>query len=493
MREPQQREDAPGLRFALDVFSTEALPFDARRLDALITVRGYTDGAPAAPAGPFAEVLVMDRSLSMAADGKIAEAKRAACAAIDALPDGAYLGVVAGNHQGRVVFPSGGAPARVDAAVRHEAKECIRGLTPLGGTRIGRWLRQAADLFAALDAGTDPGIVRHVALYTDGRNEHEEPEELEHALGSCADRFVCDVRGLGEDWDYAELLRIAEALHGEAAAVIEVSDLTEDFARLMGEVRRLLVPRVYLGLHLNERFRVGFVRQARPVEADLTAQVHGDGRDFAVPLGSWAAESRQYRLCLTYEPEALKVGEEIRAARVTMLAETPGGSREPRSGTVSVRARRLATSDIPGPAPAPLTAEEQGHDLGMAMRACARAFLDGQFDAADRELREAVALARALGAAERLRLLESLTVLDASGRVRINRQTARGLIQYLGVESSRTGPVPQEIVAALTLPPGAFAEPVVRICPGCRKATSGPKVNVCENCGRRFSAADGRP
>lgn len=489
MREPQQRDDAPGLRFALDVFSTEALPFDARRLDALITVQGYADAAPVAAPGPFAEILVMDRSLSMAADGKIAEAKRAACAAVDALPDGAYLGVIAANHQCTVVFPTGGGLARVDTAARHEAKERIRGLTPLGGTRIGRWLRQAADLFAALDAG----IVRHVALYTDGRNEHEEPEELERALGACADRFGCDVRGLGADWDYAELLRIAEALHGEAVAVIEVKDLAEDFARLMGKVRRLIAPRVYLGLHLNERFQVGFVRQARPVEADLTEQARGDGRDFEVPLGSWAAESRQYRLSLSFVPESLKVGEEVRAARVNMLVETPDGSREPRSGTVAVRARRLATSDIPGPAPAPLTAEEQGHDLGMAMRACARAFLDRQFDAADRELREAIGLARALGAAERLRLLESITVVDADGRVRINRETARGLIQYLGVESSRTGPVPQEIVAALTLPPGAFAEPVVRICPDCRQATSGPKVNVCENCGHRFSTPDGRP
>jgi Ca-activated chloride channel family protein len=253
-----------------------------------------------------------------------------------------------------------------------------------------------------------------------------------------------------------------------------------------------VAPRVYLGLHLNERFGLGFVRQSRPIEVDLTDQAQYDGQDVQVPLGAWAAETREYRVSLTVDPETLEVGQHMRALRVTMLAETADGSREPRSDTVSVRARRLATRDTPGPLPAQLTREERVHDLSMAMRACAKAFLDGHFEAADRELREALGLARALGAAERLRLLESLAVDGEDGRPVVNRNK-RALIQQIGVESSRTGPVPQELVdgVALAVPAPAFAERVVRRCPECGQSTSGPRVMVCENCGHKFAEAGG--
>lgn len=489
LREPEQRFDASGLRFSLEVFGTEDLSFDAKRLDVLLTVRGRIDAeAPPAPdRNPFAEVLVMDRSLSMASAGKIGEAKRAAYAAVDALPDGAYLAVVAGNQEASVLFPVAGGLVRVDPAVRHAAKERIRGLTPRGGTRIGRWLRRAEELFATVDAD----IVRHAALYTDGRNEHESADELGAALETCANRFVCDARGLGEDWDHAELLRITEALHGEAGAVIEVSDLAEDFTALMAKVRRLVTPRVHLGLHLNERFRLGFVRQSRPIAVDLTALARHDGQDVQVPLGSWAEETREYRLSLQVDPEQLDVGVLIRALRVTVLAETADGSREPRSDTLSVKARRLATTDTPAPLPAPLTAEERGYDLSMAMRACAKAFMDKRFDAADRELREALRLARALGATERLRLLESLAVVGADGRPAVDHRK-RALIQQSGVESTHTGPVPQDLLrddAGPTQPGAPYPRIVSRVCPACGETTSGLRVKICENCGHRFADA----
>ncbi|WP_034268713.1 vWA domain-containing protein [Actinospica robiniae] len=487
MREPELRFDARGLRFTVEVFGTEDLPLDAKRLDVLLTVRSHADARTPPDRSPFAEVLVMDRSLSMASAGKMGEAKRAACAAVDALPDGSYLAVVAGNHEASVLFPLAGGLIRVDPATRRAAKERIRGLTPRGGTRIGRWLRRADELFAAVDAG----IVRHAALYTDGRNEHETAQELDAALAACANHFVCDARGLGEDWNYAELLRITEALHGAAGAVIEVSDLAEDFAALMADVRRLVTPRVYLGLHLNERFELGFVRQSRPIEVDLTAQAQHEGQDVQVPLGSWAAETREYRLSLRVDPDRLEVGQQLRALRVTMLADAADGTREPRSETVSVRARRLATADAPGPQSAPLTREERMHDLGMAMRACAKAFVDKRFAVADRELREAIRLARALGATERLRLLESLALVGEDGALVVDPKK-RALIQQLGIESTHTGPVPEDLLRDTDVPAAPltlYARLISRVCPQCGETTTGLKVRICESCGHRFAAA----
>ncbi|WP_157876378.1 VWA domain-containing protein, partial [Streptomyces sp. Root264] len=236
------------------------LAHDETRADALVTVRARPAAGPATPT-QSAEVLIMDRSLSMAGHGKLDEAKRAMCAAVDALRDGTLLGVVAGHHEAEVVFPATGGLASVDADTRQEAKSRIIGQPAEGGTAIGRWLACADRLFASVPS---PGVVRHAVLYTDGKDEHETPEELDGVLETCTDRFVCDARGLGEDWNYAELLRITQALHGSAEAVVNASDLAQDFTRTMRQAQRVVVPRVYLGLRLNSRFRLGFVRQTRP-------------------------------------------------------------------------------------------------------------------------------------------------------------------------------------------------------------------------------------
>src|SRR2546429_662 len=82
-------------------------------------------------------------------------------------------------------------------------------------------------------AAATAGIIRHAVLYTDGKNEHESRPELDAALTACADRFICDVRGVGDDWDYTELLHIAGALHGDATAVLRIADLADDFTGLM--------------------------------------------------------------------------------------------------------------------------------------------------------------------------------------------------------------------------------------------------------------------
>lgn len=497
VNEPAGRGSASGLRFALEIDAADDVAYDARRVDALATVSALGEAA-ATREPPFAEVLIMDNSLSMAARGKIGEAKRAACSAVDAVRDGALLGIVAGNHESAVVYPPAGGLARVDARVRKAAKQHVRALMPHGGTRIGRWLTSAAEIFATAGAGT----VCHAALYTDGRNEHESPEELGDALTACADRFVCDVRGLGEDWDYAELLRITEALHGEARSVVDVADLTGDFTRLMERARRLVVPRVYLALRLNDRFRIGFVRQSRPVEADLTAQQQHDGREIRIPLGSWAVEARQYQLSLSVDPAALPVGQELLAARVTVLAETPDGTREPRSESQPLIVRRLATTDTPGPLPPGLTRAENVHDLGVAMRACANAGLEGDFEEADRDLREALQLARALGETTRLQLLEDVTVIGPDGLARVRRNADDLMrLKEVGIESTRTGPVEQELMAAdagagagvdVGAPPPA-ADSIERICPVCHETTNGPSVRLCENCGHPFDGEAAAP
>ncbi|MGW2782745.1 vWA domain-containing protein [Streptomyces populi] len=467
-----------GLGFTLEVDAPSDLSYDERRADALITVTAHSAAASAGQT-PGAEILIMDRSLSMSGY-RLDEAKRAMCAAIDTLRDGTLLGIVAGNHQADVIFPTTDGLARVDARVREDAKLRVAGQLAEGGTAIGQWLARARRLFATVDS---PGTVRHAVLYTDGKNEHETPGQLDEILTTCTDRFVCDARGLGEDWHYTELLRVTEALHGTAEAVVTVSDLTEDFTRLMREAQRIVVPRVYLGLRVNRRFQLAFVRQTRPVEAELTARQQHDGETL-VPLGSWPPERRQYQISLRFTPDSLTVDEVLRAARVTLHAEFPDGTRRPCSDSAAMVVCRRST---PGSAVVPsadLTRVENERELGMAMRACADAHERGDLDRADRELRLAIGLAASLPDATRLRLLREIAADGPDGLPRVRRNVSRGLVQRIGVASTRVTQEPDGPYA----PPSPGSGPP-RACPRCGTTSTLPTAKFCQECGDRLDAA----
>ncbi|TGN79862.1 VWA domain-containing protein [Streptomyces bauhiniae] len=457
--------------------SPSDLAYDERRADALITVTAHAAAGPE-PQVRSAQVLIMDRSLSMSRH-KLDEAKRAMCAAIDTLRDGTLLGIVAGNHQAEVIFPPTGGLAVVDARSREDAKLRVVGQLPEGGTAIGQWLDRARDLFASVES---PGTVRHAVLYTDGKDEHETPEQLGEILAACADRFICHARGLGDDWHHDELLRITQALHGTAEAVVTIADLTEDFTRLMREAQRIVVPRLYLGLRLNSRFQLGFVRQTRPVEADLTGRQLADGETH-VPLGSWPAESRQYQVSLRFEPESLTVDELLRAARLTLHAEFPDGTRRPCSESAAMVVRRRATPGF-GIARSPdLTRVENERELGMAMRACVDAQLRGDLDRADRELRLATGLAESLGDTARLRLLRAVATTGPDGRPRLRRDASRGQMLRIGVDSTKTVSRPAE---SRELPLRETGLP--RVCPNCDTTATSPTAKFCEECGHPLGA-----
>ncbi|MFJ5517037.1 VWA domain-containing protein [Streptomyces griseoluteus] len=453
------------------------LPFDERRADALVTVTAHSAAGPS-PQTRSAQVLIMDRSLSMSRH-KLDEAKRAMRAAIDTLRDGTLLAIVAGNHQAEVIFPPTGGLAVVDARSREDAKLRVAGQLAEGGTAIGQWLDRARDLFASVDS---PGTVRHAVLYTDGKDEHETPEQLAEILAACADRFICHARGLGEDWHHDELLRITQALHGTAEAVITVADLTEDFTRLMREAQRVVVPRLYLGLRLNSRFRLAFVRQTRPMEADLTLrQARGD--ETHVPLGSWPPESRQYQVSLRFDPDTLAVDELMRAASVTLHAEFPDGTRRPCSESAAMAVRRRATPGFGIVRSPDLTRVENERELGMAMRACADAQLRGDLDRADRELRLATALAESLGDTARLRLLRAVATTGPDGRLRLRRDASRGQMLRIGVDSTKTVSRPAESRELSVRDTG-----LLRVCPRCDTTAASPTAKFCEKCGHPFGA-----
>jgi Ca-activated chloride channel family protein len=485
MAEPVDDGTAPGLVFSVAV-DVDHLAVDASRVEAVITVqaRPADGGAPTARA---AEVLIMDRSGSMMRNHKIQEAQRAACAAIDVLPDGVLFGIIAGNREAACVFPAAGGLARADAGTKAAAKGRVMSIRPEGGTRIGRWLVAAAGLFAS-EPG--PGVIRHAVLYSDGKNQHEPRAELDEALTACADRFVCDVRGLGDDWDYAELLHIAEGLHGDAAAVLDIADLADDFTRLMHQAGRLVVPRSYLRLRPDPRFRIASVRQAYPVQADLTR--HQPRQVGAAPvdvsLGAWQEETRRYELSLRFDPDSLPVDDEVRAAVVELRVETPAGERERRADAALV-VRRHRTPGFRTERPESLTQISRERDLTFTIRACVDAWLSAEPAEADEELDKALRLAREL-ADVRLPLLERVAADRAGGGSRLRPDVTRGEMQRLGLDSRTTGLRPGA-EPARPVDGGRPESSVSRVCRACGETTTGIDVRYCESCGQPFGEEDG--
>ncbi|CAM5467918.1 VWA domain-containing protein [Streptomyces tanashiensis] len=144
---------------------------------------------------------------------KMRGAREATAAAVDTLRDGTHFALVAGTRTWRRRSTRNGGLAVADARTRAEAKEALRRLSAGGGTAIGTWLRLADRLLSSAEL-----TIRHGILLTDGRNEHESPEELRAALDACAGRFTCDARGVGTDWEVKEVTGIASALLGTAAS-----------------------------------------------------------------------------------------------------------------------------------------------------------------------------------------------------------------------------------------------------------------------------------
>jgi hypothetical protein len=489
MTAPVNGGAAPGLDFTIEIDATRDLGADVFRAEALITVTAHPAGA-AAPAAAAVEVLIMDRSRSMLGENKIHEAHRAACAAIDVLPDGVLLGIIAGNRTAEPVFPAAGGLAVIDAGTKAAAKRQVMSLRPEGGTEIGRWLAAANELFAT---GPAAGFVRHAVLYTDGKNEHETPAALDAALSACADRFVCDVRGVGGDWHYAELRHIAEMLHGDATAVLRIADLAEDFTQLMQRVQRLVVPRAYLRLQPRGSFRVSSIAQTYPVRVDLTRhqQPAGDAA-VDVPLGPWEQQTRRYQLSLQFDPATLPAEDDVRAARVELLTEIADGTRERRASAALV-VRRHATPDFRTVVPESLTKVEKERELSLAMQACADAWLNRRTADADDELNLALRLAREVRDV-RLPLLEGVAVAGPDGRARLRPDVTPGEMQRLGLDSTKTaltvtgGPASNGARPPGS-PPGSPPGPLPvtgRACPRCGATTRAANLRFCEACGAPF-------
>lgn len=404
--------------FHLDVAQNQYLAEGAAEVNAILGVSARAPEESLFTASA-AEVVILDCSASMHRPSKLNAAKQATVAAIDAIRDGVQFAVVAGNEAARVVYPSQAELAVADSRTKAAARRAVEGLQAGGGTAMGRWLWLADQLFAAGQAD-----IRHAILLTDGRNDSQAPKELNATLEGISGNFVCDCRGVGTDWEVAELRQIANSLLGSVDIVADPAHLAADFTAMTEAAMGKAVADVWLRLWTPQGAQVAFVKQVEPSLTDLTTMAaQTSAQSFDYPTGAWGTESRAYHVRLRIPPA--EVGDKMLACRASLVAAGPHGSEIVlgKGRVIGVWTDDAALSTAIDPTVAHYTGQAE---LADAIHAGLAARKAGDVDVATSKLGRAVALATQSGHEDAAELLAGVVdVEDAvKGTVRLKSRVS---------------------------------------------------------------------
>jgi hypothetical protein len=416
-----------------------------RDVSAVVTVTADAEADGGAPswqdsADGSAEIIIVDCSGSMDfPPEKILAARAATSAAVDVIRDGARFAIVAGTNTAWPVYPTDGSMAVADARTRTEAKRAVGGLRSNGGTAIGQWLRLAHRIFQSY-----PATLRHAILLTDGKNQHETPAELAAAIGLCEGSFRCDCRGIGTDWVVDELRKISTALLGTVDIVPDPAGLAADFEEMMRGAMSKQLPDVMLRVWTPQQATAKFVKQVAPAIDDLTGRRSQTSPQVGeYPTGAWApGESRDYHVGVQVNVGG--VGQEMLAARVSLVASSPSGQQILGQGLIRAtwtEDEALSTRINPGVAHYTGQAE-----LAAAIQDGLEANKRGDEETATAQLGRAVALAHAAGNEDTAKLLAKVVdVMDeATGTVRLKKKVSTADEMALDTRSAKTVRVKKE-------------------------------------------------
>ena len=419
-------------QFTAAVYQNEFLPDGGSDVNAIVTVTCTGAGeAGRGGGGQAGEIIIVDTSGSMGRT-KIESAKVAAAAALDQILDGTWFAVVAGTHQAYLAYPparSGAGMVQMNPQTRYEAQQAIRGFRSDGGTAMGTWLLLARRLFDSIPMLAQ----RHAILLTDGENHNESPDQLSSAIASVTGAFQCDCRGVGVDWQVAEVRRIAQALLGTVDIIPQPEQMAEVFAQLMRNAMSRGVADAQLRVWAPQGARVMFVRQVSPTVEDLTnRRVEVNPLTGGYPTGAWADESRDYHVSVRLSPKG--IGQEQLAARVQIAV----GGEVAAQGLVKAK-----WSDDDGLTTRinPEVAHYTGQtELAQAIQDGLAAKAAGDDAGATTKLGRAVQLAAQTGneeATTRLRKVVDITDIE-TGTVRLKRSVDKADEMALDTASTKT-------------------------------------------------------
>ncbi|MFE6906661.1 protein kinase domain-containing protein [Streptomyces erythrochromogenes] len=309
--------------FTMEADYDAALHPAANEVNAIVTVTG-TGPAPddTAAAAPRALVFLLGLSDQLGETDSRA-VRGAVAAAVDSLDDGAAFALVAGSDHARMLYPDTLRLVGASTETKAEARAALAGMQPVGAAAFGRWLRLTDRLLTA-----HGNSVRAAVLLTDLKATAEGPEELSAVLASCAGRFACHARGIGTDWDVAQVRAITTALPGTMDIVMEpaapTSSLTGELVSLVARTRRAFARTLALRIATPGGCRVRSVKQLTPSVDDLTGRgyVVGPGvTEYPVDVPDGA--SCDYHLLFDLPPG--RDGDEAVVAELSLVLLPPAG------------------------------------------------------------------------------------------------------------------------------------------------------------------------
>jgi len=436
--------------FAVVVHQNEFLAEGTQEVHAIVTVSSDV-ASVAAPATSLASASTERRAIIVMGDcsgsmedpldrharrpvRRMAAARNALAAAVNQITDGTDFAVIAGNDHGEVIYPPAGGLAVASAETRLKAIDAVKRLHAGGGTAISTWLSASRALVA-----NHPSTIRLGILVTDGKNEGESADALARELQACQGVLQCDCRGVGDDWDVAELRGIATALLGDVDMIRDPEQMEADFRSLIESAVGKNVGDVGLRVWTPKGAEVVFLKQVSPSIDDLTvraAPVSELIRHF--PIGAWGREERDYHVCVRVKPGA--VGDEMLAARVSLMVG------DENVGQAIVRA--VWTDDVSlSTRIVPEVAHYTGQaDLANAIQEGLAARSAGDTRTATVKLGEAVRLATEAGHTGTVKLLEKVVDVDdpATGTVRLKASVDKGDEMELDTRSTKTVRVRKE-------------------------------------------------
>ena len=316
------------MHFSIETFFNPHLGAGADRIDAILTVTTtHDDRAPGTVSGPGRAIaFIIDRSGSMESNGNIEAAKHAARVCINLLDENTRFCVVAFSSKAEVLVPLCPATHLVNKELAHRQ---IQSLVPEGGTAFSKALLAARQELDKLDGG-----IRYALFLTDGANDAVDRPHLKSAVKACQGRFQCDGRGIGADWEKADLTFIANTLLGNADIIPRTEMMEAAFREAIAAALAKGVADVHLRLWMPRTVAVGTIKQVSPEIVDLAAlAVRKDDHTLEIPTGAWADETRDYHLTLTFKPG--EIGDEMLACRPS-LVYADGGREVVVPGSTSV-------------------------------------------------------------------------------------------------------------------------------------------------------------
>ena len=294
---------------------------------------------------------------------------------------------------------------------------------------MGTWLNIAGRLFDSV-----PELAqRHAILLTDGENHNETTDQLSNAIRGVTGKFHCDCRGVGVDWQVAEVRRIAQALLGTVDIIPEPDQMSQVFAELMQQSMSRGVADAQLRVWAPQGAQVLFLRQVSPTVEDLTSRrVEVNPLTSGYPTGSWGDESRDYHVCVRLAAKA--IGQEQLAARVQLAV----GNQVAAQGLVKAK-----WSDDEGLTTRinPEVAHYTGQtELAEAIQEGLAAKASGDEETATKKLGRAVQLAAETGNDEATTRLRKVVDIDDSdtGTVRLKRDVDKADEMALDTASTKT-------------------------------------------------------